>query len=518
MIRRRCELTGLRRWLVIAALAAVAAAVSPRTARAQSCDGDVTVFTEDWLLAKVDCGVDAAIDSGTGMLSQMGVNLLGSAVDSFLPGLGKLMLGAGDPFAGHAARIIEEINAAERRIVNSQLALVESDALYVDVPVIEAQIRDLADQTWEQRLASFQAGAYTELRSLLLETQISLQNQPRVFGVRALHSLALVVGLSMLTEPERIALTTVMGYSINLGRPPSQLTEDELADARRDADDTARGNAVDLLDGPDGYLRYLRGLSGSGLLRRYSDDRFTALEDLGRPGGRPQPGDPDGMLIRYRYYVAEPASNEEPTTDPVLHFTRIHDQSEPCLRPGRLRRCFAPGNMVVVSYLDYKGDRLEVVTTWPGSDWTDDTIAEELYHDHRDQLYWRSLAASYGALRPTADEYYSFLGVEPPELQIDRDLDDFLMSDGDTAAAVRDLVLASADQRNLADGERRALLNYVLVYGSLGLVELVYWAAVDRMGGPAVADYLDFVRGGETPTGSVGFFRGRFAAKISAIL
>jgi hypothetical protein len=92
-------------------------------------------YQGDWLLAKAcTAAVNAAEDGVKSKLTSLAKGALASTINSFLPGVGSLLLGlgggGGDPFAAHAQRIIDEIRESERR-TNNNLTKQIDDAVQI---------------------------------------------------------------------------------------------------------------------------------------------------------------------------------------------------------------------------------------------------------------------------------------------------------------------------------------------------------------------------------------------------
>ena len=509
------------------------------------CDAETEFASEDWFLSKVRCGVDELLDTGKDILGDLALDLLGSAIDSYIPGLSSLLFGGGqDPMAAYVQKILDAIGDAEHNVISAILSNEKDNTLKVDFNAIRSQLATLGTvESLANKLGRFQGGYYANLEDTMDHVRQALQNREDVFGLDALHTLITLSALHVEVKPEVNYLAELTGRGL-YADDVEELSDEERADIQAavasDTDRDVRGVLIDSY----GVLPYLEGVARNNKYRAYSDAAF---------GERDQSCLKWFLSVEYvgatcnvAYDVQDGrtiwnSQKEVGTREIVKNRQLIRLTCEEVHVP---QNDFERTQCTQVKFSMELPDHTQIVrhrayATCPAGQscgWLmDDGVIRELYQIHKDWAYRQALLTAYGPIRATIDEWYRTVGQSPPAFAVDTDLEDAVLKPtcalidlgdqtqpctGGVQAKLATLLASTRDQAPLSKLDRRRVVNYVMQYGSAALDQLRTSAkSFDPLSAPAPwsSAYLDVVREHAAPRDYERIFKSAFAAKFSVL-
>ena len=357
------------------------------SAFAAECEESYEFMSGDYILAKADCGVNAALDSGAQALTNMAKDVTANLVNQYLPGLGSLLFGGNkpDPFAGHANRIVNRIGTAERNIID---AIFEEHRRYnlVQISAIIEGLEDRANETFTEHLGDelWYRQKWDDLALARIDCQTPIQGDvPTERDLPALHTAILVAGLQFDLAPTLALIEKVGSFPEESEPQQARLAEAEAHD-----------DIYHLLEGSSGLMHALRDIDAHDVFWQASAGHFS-------PPVRCYPQD-------HRPYTCVKWSVEGVGT----YKATLEQRSQ---RPPSVWGAIYRPDGSLLDEVDLLGE----ASTFQAFE--DYALAS--YEELRHSAYENFLLDSYGPIRPIIDSWYREIGVMPPSLTIDEELD-----------------------------------------------------------------------------------------------
>ena len=481
----------LFRGMVPASVVVTSVLASANPAWAQDCDDKPELLSEEWFLAKADCGADSLVKSGASLLEGAVKNLLGAALDAYIPGVSSLIFG-GDPFAEQVTRILDSISDAKDDIISAVLDNVKDETLLVSWPWIQEEVLDLTSGPLDVKMGKFPA-YHANLEQVMDEVRLRLQNRENVFKLDALHTLVTLVSLHMQFKPEIAYLAAIDNRALSADQLGG-LDAEQLADIDADVAYQVSQEVHTLLGGENGALDYFEELARTNKYRDYTNESFSAPTSYWSP-----------WLPSQRKFTYD-------VTDQIT----LWDAASGAGARQENKRTFE-GHCECLNQNCTSFNNCEL--TLPDGQ---EIVEEDIFtavERHRNWAYKQTVLAVYAPIRQVLDAWYAREGRVAPIFQVDRDLESFLMTpDGETE--LTHLINSSSDNRTVTPQERRIIANYVAQFGWKSLTQLRYSASASSPlfgDGPPMKVYLNVIKGGLAPGEYEKFFRGQFAASFVAL-
>jgi hypothetical protein len=550
--------------LLAAAVAVpVLAAAAPSHAEVKAlptCDSEQEEVSASWLYAIADCGLDHAIENGDSSIDEFAKSLIAGAIDYYVPGLSKVFLGGRetDPLVEQIQRVLDSIDNAKADIISAIVDNERDKQMNVTWPQIREDMETFSMYSPSQRMGHYNGGFYGIFANEMQSLRTNIVNRDDIFGIDAVHTLMALTSLNLQAAPEIDYLAEVSGENLSLDEL-ADLAPQDVATFDANVREAVLTDMHEILTGQSGTLRYLEWLASNNKYKYYVNKSFAPV-DYSNCATNFLIHNTQGNDCTVKFKFTDQVNEFD--KDANKHVSKAEETTRYIMLTCEASHYIpATPKMAATTWCDKirtsttlpDGSTLERTSNYPCDAQNEDcsvkqidkSDVEALLQEHKDFQYRQVVLSVYGPMRPVIDSWYNLMNQSPPEFQVDKDLEGFVMAPACTIKVsagspfnplpvitqtcqggdleLTQLIQSSRDQRAPTVLDRRSIVNYVMLNGWKALTRMRFSAyANDAMaaatGGPPSADYYRALEDGRDPNTYASYFQGIFASKVITVL
>lgn len=450
----------MRRRTTPIAAACLGALLLSSNAQAQDCSDETSLLSKEWVLAKADCGADALLEQGVSLLSQVGLNLAKTALDTYLPGISSLLFGGGDPFEKHVKELKAHMEKQTKKIIDEMIADRSRTNSSEFVKALN-KLEDFADDPIYVRAAT--VDTMTSVEDALAGLAVDLMWPAKTDWSKGInfdydfsdmsapdadrfHSIMLVDAL----RAELIPMVATAQFYKAIVDDWDEPTAAELDKVHAESLEEANSDFALMLDKVE---KFVGALSKKDMFRKRSNQRFSKILNTG-----------NGCDILERSFRFA-AIGDDPLEDEAYSwkFRLIVTGGTGCISNY--------GPWTINGFIATAPNGLSM--KFPGGPNELLAYAEATYERVKQEKYEEFLLGAYGSVRPTLMHWYARVGRKAPILAIDADLSDAMVENSSETENVMGL-LEDMTIEALTAHDLRMAEDVILERGHLDIIQSMW--------------------------------------------